>query len=129
MKCPECRGKRFLTDFTGERMECWLCRSLGVVTPEANRQWLYEQEQERIRQIRLQLARDAMESTQWEQLAFAWDDAPAKVKVEKPKKPCCVTLHPLPSTMDHRQPSLAFEEPSEIHGHQHGTHAPDLVAY
>lgn len=119
MKCPECRGKRFIADFCGDRMECWLCRSLGVVTPEANRQWLYEQDQERIRQIRLQLARDAAESTQWEQLAFDWGE---EVKVEKIKKVSCQPPKPLPST-DHRQPSLAFDHETIPDGQQHGSYA------
>jgi hypothetical protein len=118
MKCPCCNGKRFIVGFDG-RDECYLCRSLGVVTPEASRQWFYEQDQERIRQLRMQLARDAAESTQWQQLAFDLGD---EVKTEKPKKVCCQPPKPLPSTTD-RQPSLAFDHEMISHGQQHGAYA------
>lgn len=126
MRCPSCNGKRFITGFDGGRDECYLCRSLGVVTPEAHRLWQAEQEAERIRLIRADLARQAIEATQWEQLAFEWEEHWAKVKVEKAKKACCQTQERLPSTTDHRQISLAFEEPSEIISdgqQQHGAYA------
>lgn len=123
MKCPCCNGKRFIADFTGERMECWLCRSLGVVTPEANQQWLYEQDQERIRRLRAELARDAAESTQWEQLTLDLGDV---VKPEKSKKVGCQPPKPLPSTTDH-QPRLAFDPEIIPHGQQHGTYADQHV--
>lgn len=125
MKCPCCNGKRFILGFDNERDECYLCRSLGVVTPAANQQWLYEQDQERIRRLRAQLARDAAESTQWEQLAFDWGD---EVKAEKTKKVSCQPPKPLPSTTGH-QPSLALEIPSEIiPDGQHGTYADQYVS-
>lgn len=127
MRCPSCNGKRFISSFDGGRDECYLCRSLGVVTPEAQRAWAAEQDAERIRQIRVQLARDAMESTQWEQLSFAWGDTPKKVKNRKNVR--CVVANSMPST-DHRQHSLAFEDLSEIPDgqQQHGSHAQQLAA-
>jgi hypothetical protein len=123
MKCPCCAGKRFIIGFEG-RDECYLCRSLGVVTPEAQRQWAAEQDAERIRQIRADLVRQAVESTQWQQLAFDLGD---EVKAEKTKKVGCQPPQRLPSTTD-RQPSLAFDHEMISHGQQHGAYADQHAA-